>query len=738
MYDASELPDFLAAVSAETDPVTALERGLALIATAFDADAVAFVHGKHIVASAGPGADERLFLDGARDRLTVVGFDRSSVSSIDLVESEGVALIVRSGPVLTRVEAAHAETMVRALELTVRLLEKVSQNQRLLDEHRAHRAVLEAILRIQRLISQRQPVDSILEAITSEALSLLGADLGGVSLAASTGPWRHSLVSATEAGRTVADDVAVRSLSEWGLYAAAENPGRPRAATFEGSDGHRHRTEIIGTPVFEDGAPVGALFVVVAQEGGGSTIDSAAMELFASQASIALTDAWTMSELEHAFHDPLTGLPNRALFHDRFGHALDLGVRRGTPTGLLFLDLDRFKRVNDTLGHAAGDELLRSVGTVLSEACRTCDSVARLGGDEFALVLEDTDADAAATVASRLLSSLADVVNPAGEPEGPGVSIGIAYSTADCSSMDELMRRADIAMYAAKANGGRNALLYDSSMGQSRLDHNSVAGALTSALERDEFVVHYQPIVDLRTKQISSVEALVRWEDPARGLVPPGAFIDDAEATGVIVEIGHRVLEVACAQVATWRRDVAEAADLQLSVNVSTRQLWHDDFKADLAAVLQRTELDPGALVLEVTESIFLDDANAAGQRLQGLKDLGVRLAIDDFGTGFSSLSYVHNYPFDILKIDRAFVEGIGTSANGGAIVRTMLALAQQLSMASVAEGIETVGELAQLRALRCSHGQGFLFSKPVPASELEAVLFDAGGVAFPAPMTSA
>lgn len=730
MYSASELPEFLAAVSSATNPQVALARGVAQMAGTFDAEVVAIIKGDEVLASIGypKGKEPTTDLLAAAQRrsgtIKVPGSGLATASTFDLVDSSCTVVIARADLPLTSVELGHAQAMGRILELALRLMDKLTENERLLEEHRAHEAVLEAILRIQQLISQRQPVETILQAITTEAVVLLDADLAGVALHTQSGPAHGSLGTVTDEGRQLGTELASREILQAGLEATLSSPGVPTSITLETPMGEGKRAQITGVPVFDDGNPVGGLFVVSAGPSLPDVqIDTATMETFASQASIALTDASTMDELEHAFHDHLTGLPNRALFQDRFNHALELGVRRNTTTGLLFLDLDRFKTVNDTFGHSAGDVLLREVGDALRQICRACDSVARLGGDEFALVLEDCHPKTALIVANKLLANLADVTNPTRAADGTGVSIGIALSEPGCESVDELMRRADIAMYAAKAGGRGKAVLYKPSMGQTRLDHNAAANALRRALERDEFVVHYQPIVDLRTRQILSVEALVRWMDPEKGLVPPGAFIDDAEETDLIVPIGRRVLEIACEQAARWRRDTPGASDLQLSVNVSARQLWHDGFRRDVQDLTADAGLDPSALTLEVTESIFLNDADSAGERLRDLKSLGLRLAIDDFGTGFSSLSYIHNYPFDVLKIDRAFVSGLGTSENSGAVVRTMLALAQQLSLVSIAEGIENPSELAQLRALRCGQGQGFLFSKPTTAENLERML---------------
>jgi len=737
LYAVAELPDFLAAISATVEPKRALLNGISRIAETFDAEVVAVVDGGEVIACVGYPEDEPVdagvvaVATEATSTVEISGVGQASAVAIDLTEAGCVLIIARASEPLTNLELAHARAMARILALAMSLVDKIDENERLLveqrqllDEQRVQRAIQEAILRVQRLISQRQPIETILQAITTEAAFLLRADLAGIYLHTVQGPAQHCLAAGTEAGRQLAETLPESELLAIGQQASWSDITEPRTVSAETLDGDEVEATILGAPVFDDGTLIGGLFVVSADDREGRwEADTAPLETFASQASIALTDASTISELEHAFHDHLTGLPNRALFQDRFEHALDLAERMDTTTGLLFLDLDRFKSVNDTLGHAAGDALLQDVARVLQNGGRSYDSVARLGGDEFGIVLEDTSAEAAETVAQRLLERVDRVINPSGSQGQPGVSIGIALSDPDCRTTDELLRRADIAMYAAKSSGRAGFACYDATMGQTRLDQSALAEALQLALVRDDFVVHYQPIVSLQSRQITGVEALVRWQDPDRGLIGPAGFIDAAEASGMIVPIGRRVLDIACRQAAIWRRTIPSAADLQLSVNLSVRQLEHDNIESDVGEAIAASELDPAALTLEVTESVFVNNAADASTTLHALKDLGIRLAIDDFGTGYSSLGYIHNYPFDVLKIDRSFVKGIGSSSNSGAVVRTMLALAKQLSMATVAEGIESQAELAQLRALRCSHGQGFLFARPVSAQELERLL---------------
>ena len=711
----STLPEFLDAVAAVSDPDQALTEGISRIAASLGADRVALCEAGVVVASA----------DGS----AIIGASFETTLSLD--EPGRSLVIARQVSPLTAAEVRHAETMARLLVVATGLVGRLHDNerqlrdqQRLLDELVIHEAIQAAVLRVQRIISQRQPIGTILQAITTEAVELLGADLAGVSLRGPTGPGQQWLAAGTDAGRALAELLPNDLLRVVGDRAVAACGQRSIPATFETIDGDRVDVIVAGSPVYDDDRAIGCLVALSLGEPG-PAVDGGdgPLETFASQASIALADANTCSELQNAFHDHLTGLPNRALFQEQCDHAVELANRMGTTTALLFVDLDRFKSVNDTLGHAAGDALLRNVGRALIEGGRIYDSVARIGGDEFAVLLEDTTATAAASVANRLLDRIARVVDPSGFRSQAGASIGIALSGPECRTTDEFLRRADVAMYAVKTSGRGGVAIYDSTMSQTRPVGQGLAEALAGALANDDLIVYYQPIVDLQTRQISGVEALVRWQHSERGLLVPNSFIDAAEETGMIVPVGRRILEVASAQVASWRRALPAAKDLSLSVNLSVRQLEHDQIQADVQETLRLTELDPTALTLEVTESIFVNNAASARTRLRGLKALGIGLAIDDFGTGFSSLGYIHNYPFDILKIDRSFVKGIGSTANNGAIVRTMLALAKQLSMTVVAEGIESPAELAQLRALRCSYGQGYLFSKPIAADDLERLL---------------
>jgi len=428
------------------------------------------------------------------------------------------------------------------------------------------------------------------------------------------------------------------------------------------------------------------------------------------------------ARLEHqAFHDALTGLANRSLFRDRVGHALARGRRLGTRPAVLFLDLDEFKAVNDGLGHAEGDRLLVEVSTRLLGATRGCDTVARLGGDEFAVLLSDVyDEGEATAVAERVLRALAKPITLSARDVLVGASVGIAAAVPG-EGADELLRNADLAMYHAKARGKGTYEVFAPAMYEVVSDRVALLADLRGALDRKEFAVVYQPVVDLGTGHVVGAEALIRWTHPARGPVPPPRFIGLAEDSGLILPIGRFVLEAACRQAAGWLRD--GHGDLHVAVNMSGRQLQYPGFVADVAAVLAATGLPPHALLLEITESVVMQDTEASLARLAALKALGVRLAIDDFGTGYSSLAYLQRFPVDVLKIDKRFVDGVHEGRSGEALARTIVALGETLGLRTVGEGIERPEQRDALRSLGCTYGQGYLFARPLPAHELDGLL---------------
>ena len=422
-----------------------------------------------------------------------------------------------------------------------------------------------------------------------------------------------------------------------------------------------------------------------------------------------------------ALHDDLTGLPNRSLFLDRLAQALARRPRHPSGIAVLFLDLDRFKWLNDSRGHAAGDVLLVAVAERLAATVRPGDTVARFGGDEFVVLCEDLPGEATAEgMATRLSAALAEPLVVAGEDTSVTVSIGIAYSPAGRpgDTPETLLRDADAAMYQAKERGRDRHEIFSQDTRLHAVARHETANALRRGMDRGELVLHYQPELDIATGQVVGVEALVRWAHPERGLLAPAEFIPLAEETGLIVPLGARVLQEACRQVEAWQPRKGDGAPIVLSVNLATRQLMAPDLPDEVESALAAAGLDPSLLCLEITESVLLEDATASARALHRLKAIGVQVGVDDFGTGFSSLTYLKRFPVDMLKIDRSFVEGLGHDREDRAIVASVVDLAHAFGLTTIAEGVETVEQLAELRRIGCEQGQGYLWSRPLPAAD--------------------
>jgi diguanylate cyclase (GGDEF)-like protein/PAS domain S-box-containing protein len=428
---------------------------------------------------------------------------------------------------------------------------------------------------------------------------------------------------------------------------------------------------------------------------------------------------------KQAFYDSLTGLANRALLHDRADHALARVVRRGHGIAMLLLDLDRFKIINDGLGHHAGDEVLVAVAKRILMSARTGDTVARLGGDEFVVLLEeDATEQTAISVAERILGILREPFICQGREVSIGGSIGIAFTeAAGATSTDELLRDADAAMYCAKARGRDRFELFEPSMHARAIQQLELTTELQRGLEREEFVLHYLPIWELANRTLTGVEALVRWNHPSRGLLLANEFIPAAEQTGFIVPLGNWVLEEACRQIQAWQ-DAFPGRSLSVSVNISARQLLESDLVDRVRAALHLHGMDPGSLTLEITEGALLDDVEETKRKFDDLKALGVRLAVDDFGTSSSSLGHLRDFPLDEMKIDRTFVRGMTEDPVGGPmLVQALLELARALNLDVVAEGIELPEQLAVLQGSGCETGQGFFFANPIVPAEIESLL---------------
>jgi diguanylate cyclase (GGDEF)-like protein/PAS domain S-box-containing protein len=429
------------------------------------------------------------------------------------------------------------------------------------------------------------------------------------------------------------------------------------------------------------------------------------------------------ARLEHlAHHDQLTNLPNRGVFYERLTHGLVQAARHHWVVGVLFIDLDRFKTVNDTMGHSIGDGLLRQIAGRLLECVRGEDTVSRLSGDEFAVVLARlTDADDAGLVAAKILQRLKSPFQVGGTEVVVSASIGITLYPGDASSADVLMRNADAAMYNAKSRGRDNYQFYTAEMNARALARMQLESRLRGALDRDEFVLHFQPKIQLESGRICGFEALLRWQPPGEALVSPADFIPLLEETGLITPVGEWVVAAACRQILAWR--TAGLAPVPVAINLSARQLRHAGFSGLVATMLARYAIEPTLLQVEITESSLMENPEEAQIALAELKALGVTLAIDDFGTGYSSLAYLKRFPFDTLKIDRSFVRDIPGDPDDTMIARTIIALAHSLGLEVVAEGVETDEQLAFLIANRCDQAQGYLFARPLPGATSTSLL---------------
>ncbi|WP_284351498.1 putative bifunctional diguanylate cyclase/phosphodiesterase [Roseisolibacter agri] len=610
-----------------------------------------------------------------------------------LLASAGSAWGTRVGGVLVAAVTVTALVLVRQWVATRELV-------RLQRERGAREAVLATEARFRSLVQHSSDIIAVLDGTgTIRYIS--------PSMERTLGHPTEPLLGTSMSEHVHPDDVEA---TERALAMALQSRGTfgPIVARLSTTAGEWRTMECLATNLLDDPA-VGGIVVNVRD----------VTERAALQAQLA----------HQAFHDPLTGLANRALFRDRVGHALARQGRRRDHVAVLFLDLDDFKTVNDSLGHAAGDQLLRVVADRLLNATRGCDTVARLGGDEFAVLLENTrDEDDAITVAERVMQALGAPLALEGSELQVGASIGLARARPE-DGPEELLRNADVAMYRAKHGGKGRTEVFAPEMHAAIVDRLALEADLRRALaepSRDQFAVRFQPIVRLTDGAVVGVEALVRWTHPVRGALSPATFIPIAETSGLIVPLGAWVLREACREGARWARSRPRGRGvppLTLTVNLSGRQLQAPGLVEDVAAALAESGLDPASLVLEITETVIMQQTEANLVTLHALKALGIRLAIDDFGTGYSSLSYLQRFPIDILKIDKSFVDGLSRGGSDAALARTIIALGDTLALRCIAEGVEDDAQRTHLQALGCDYAQGFLFARPLPVAEIDALL---------------
>jgi diguanylate cyclase (GGDEF)-like protein len=581
---------------------------------------------------------------------------------------------------------------------------------------------------------QRAPVA---DAAVPELLAQLSQVFRGemaevVLLPIATGTGRASTTTLRQGLVRKHDDEVDRTFLEE-LMMAVGSETRARGISWADSAGNvrdwltrQGLRDAMLTSLWGDGALLGVLTVGnrLSDVGTFSANDLTLFETFGAQTSVAVQNMRLDNTLTYqAFHDPLTNLANRLLFTDRLEHALSRRDEKRGLIAVLFIDLDDFKMVNDTFGHAAGDDLLRSVAERLRSVLRVADTAARFGGDEFAILVEDAlSPDDIAAVAERVVATLKPHFVVERQEVAVHASIGVSLATAMVGA-EELLRRADAAMYWAKVQGKGGYEVYDSGMLEGSGRRLQVRTELERALSDGDLRVHYQPIVDLRTAQVRGVEALVRWEHPERGWIMPGEFIGIAEETGLIADVGAFVLGEACAQLQSWERALSLHEDFQLHVNVSQRQLRSDHVIDDVRRTLAQTGLAPRRLVIEMTESFVGEHGDIACQRMRQLKAVGVGLAIDDFGTGYSSLAILQDMPFDILKVDRAFINDLDGDRRRRAFTAAIFGLGETLGLRMVAEGVEREEQRSRLLALGCTLAQGFLFSPALPGDQIVEIL---------------
>ena len=760
-WSTQQLAEFLAAVSSLTDETAARRGAVERASEALEAEVAAVVQeGSPVIAIGYPrsGTPSDLLTQVAKEgrgELEVPGVGRCRVVSVKLEDTDsGWLLVARSGDQqFTPQEMNLLNGMARVLVLSLRAVRMLAneralrersehqarENSTLLRELQERQALLERLTKIQRSIVRRTVLRDVLDAIVDGARELIGDEIVALHLRDPTAEdW---LV--TVASRGMSEDAAERTRrTRVGVGAAGQSVASGELIVIERYGQAEDVHEVfqsdgveaaMAAPVHENGRVVGSLGIGTVRAGRSyAATEREVLLAFAEHASLALTDARNFDDALHqAFHDPLTDLSNRALFLDRLDQARARVERNGLPLAVLFIDLDNFKRVNDSLGHGAGDKVLIETARRLGACIRPSDTVARFGGDEFAVLLEDLDrADDAARVARRIMGSLEAPFTVAGKEMTITASIGIAANTHNGDpdqgpdrgargGDDDLLRNADLALYRAKSLGRARYESFEPSMHAAVVEHMELEVDLRRALERKQFELHYQPIVALEDGRIVAVEALVRWRHPRRGLVMPDQFIPTAEETQQILPIGRWVMGEACRQAAEWNERFRPEHPLAVGVNLSVVQLQEPGFVDEVCVALSDSGLDPGCLILEITETLLMHDLGLVSSVLERLKALGVQLAVDDFGTGYSSLQYLRGFPIDILKIAKSFIDGIGLGRDDATLARAIIDLGASFQLRVVAEGIEETDQVSRLLELGCELGQGFRFAPPLTPEQL-------------------
>lgn len=754
-WSTQQLAEFLTAIASYSDQPSALQGAVERVAEALEAEVAAIVQGDDVLAAVGFPPDgiptALLCTSAAQDsgtiELPLIGVCRISVAALETPKDARLLVARTEDSEFIREEAVLLRAMGRGLALTMRSLAALEEerhlralseaqsreNARLVRQLQERQTLLERLAKIGQSISHRAPIAEVLDAIVRGASELVNVEIASFRLRDPANPDALKILAQVGLAPEVLAEMSrepssrgasTRSVADERLVVISDYP------RFEGAIAALVRDGVqvaMAAPVRESGRVVGSLTVSSRDAGRVFTpAEQDTLVAFAEHASLALTDSKMAAAMQHqVLHDALTDLPNRTLFLDRLEHALARARREeGSITGVLFIDLDRFKNVNDSLGHEAGDQLLIQLGRRLRGSIREVDTPARLSGDEFAVLVEGVaELNDVIIVAQRIRDNLRQPVTIGGNEIFSNPSIGVATSSDGREAASELLRNADTAMYRAKETGTRPCVVFEPTMHAAVMRRLELDADLERAIERGEFELHYQPVVRLEGETIDGAEALVRWRHPIKGLIPPAEFIGVAEETGHIVALGRWVLQEAIRQAAEWKAVLPDRGPFSLSVNVSARQLQDPDLPGQLTRMLHEIGFNPAHLVLEITESVLMHDLTGTIGRLRELKQLGLQLAIDDFGTGYSSLGYLRHFPVDVLKIDRAFVDDIADGTEQSAVARAIIGLSDALHLTTVAEGIETAGQLGLLRELGCELGQGYYFSRPLLAAAFEAML---------------